>query len=101
MHGLAMGRGASGGDVDVFDEDEQDSTVRYFHINACGPGGVAEADGGFAKKLLNTAIKFSARNPIGYMEWPRDWCRVKWSPGEICNTGGEDYLIPFRDVGEK
>ena len=23
--------------------------------------------------------------------------RVKWAPGEVCNTGGDDYLVPFND----
>ena len=53
------------------------------------------------KKILDTAIKYSSRNPKGYMEWPRDWSRVRWAPGELCNTGGDDYLMPFRDVGEE
>ena len=32
------------------------------------------------------------------MEWPRDWARVRWAPGELCNTGGDDYLVPFNLV---
>ena len=31
------------------------------------------------------------------MEWPRDIMRVKWAPGEVCNTGGDDYLVPFSE----
>ena len=27
--------------------------MSYFHIQACGPGGVADADGGFAERILN------------------------------------------------
>ena len=23
--------------------------------------------------------------------------RVKWAPGEVCNTGGDDYLVPFNE----
>ena len=34
------------------------------------------------------------------MEWPRDWARVRWAPGELVNTGGEDYLVPFNLVPE-
>ena len=29
------------------------------------------------------------------MKWPGDLVKVKWSPGEISLTGGEDYLVPF------
>lgn len=63
MPGLAMGRGGATGEAEIFDDEEEDSCVRYFHIQACGPGGIAEADGGFAKKLLDTAIKYSAKSP--------------------------------------
>lgn len=29
------------------------------------------------------------------MQWPGDWMKVKWAPGECCSSGGEDYLVPF------
>jgi len=32
MPGLAMGRGAGGGETEIFDEEEEDAAVRYFHI---------------------------------------------------------------------
>ena len=47
MPGLATVRGAGG--IDSGDDDFEDSEMcKYFHIQACGPGGVADADGGFA-----------------------------------------------------
>ena len=47
MPGLATGRGAGGNDVDDAD-DWNCEMCKYFHIQACGPGGIADADGGFA-----------------------------------------------------
>ena len=23
--------------------------------------------------------------------------RVKWAPGEVCNTGGDDFLVTFNE----
>ena len=101
MPGLAMGRGVAGVDAnDDYGSEEEDSLCKYFHIQACGPGGIADADGGFAKRLLDTGIKYSNKEPKGFMEWPRDWSRVRWAPGELCNTGGDDYLVPFNLVPE-
>ena len=31
------------------------NAVNYTHIQACGPGGVADADGGFAQKFYEFA----------------------------------------------
>ena len=30
------------------DFEEAQAPIRYIHVQACGPGGVADADGGFA-----------------------------------------------------
>ena len=98
MPGLATGRGAGGGEMEDGDDWNTDM-CKYFHIQACGPGGIADADGGFANRIYDHCVKMSKRAPIGYMEWPRDWMRVRWAPGEICNSGGEDYFLPFRPDG--
>ena len=51
--GLVAGRGS--GDVDGQSMEENESEPnKYFHIQACGPGGIADADGGFAERLLKT-----------------------------------------------
>ena len=42
-------------------EEDEDAPIRYIHIQACGKGGVAAADGGVAERLYNHAIKFAAR----------------------------------------
>ena len=68
---------------------------KYFHISACGPGGIADADGGFAKRLLECCKKYAGRNPKGYMRWPHDFSKTRWAPGEMSMSGGEDYLMPF------
>ena len=50
------GRGVGGGD-DFNEENEEDTVCRYFHVQACGPGGIADADGGFAKRLYDHCVK--------------------------------------------
>ena len=42
-----------------FNEEHEDTVCKYFHIQACGPGGIADADGGFAKRLYDHAAKMS------------------------------------------
>ena len=78
---------------------EDSEPCKYFQIQACGPGGIADADGGFAKRLLDVCQKYAAKStpsaPAGFMEWPRDFSKVKWKPGELTMSGGEDYLVPF------
>ena len=77
-------------------EENPEDQNKYFHIQACGPGGIADADGGFAEKVLDCCEKYSQRAPDqGFMSWPADFSRVKWTPGEIHNEGGETYLMPF------
>ena len=47
-------------------EENEDAPTKYFHIQACGPAGIAEADGGFAETLFNTCKKYADRNQ-GFM----------------------------------
>ena len=94
MPGLAVGRGAGGQD-DEEPSGDSDAPNRYFQLTACAPGGIADADGGFAKKVLDVCIKHASRKPEGFMYWPRDFSKAKWSPGEMSTGGGEDYLVPF------
>ena len=57
-------------------------TCKYFQITACAPGGVADADGGFAKKLYDICAMFAAKDPNpGFMRWPVDFMLVDLSPG--------------------
>ena len=95
MPGLASGRGVGHNDEESADEEDDEMPCKYFHIQACGPGGIADADGGFAKRLLECCKKFAGRNPKGYMKWPYDFAKTRWTPGEMSMTGGEDYLMPF------
>ena len=88
------GRG-EGGFEDFNDEDE-DTVCKYIHIQACGPGGIADADDGLAKRLHDHCIKMSKRAPVGQIKFPRDWIRVKWAPGEVCLSGGDDYNVEFK-----
>ena len=99
--GLNAGRGKGDGGMQDLDSDESDAETpcKYFQIQACGPNGIAEADGGFAKRLYETCSKFAekntAENPRGFMIWPGDLAKAKWTPGEITLSGGDDYLVPF------
>ena len=96
MPGLATGRGAGSVDEEYNDgDDDEELPCKYFHIQACGPGGIADADGGFAKRLLDCCNKFVERDPKGFMKWPNDFGKVRWKPGEMSMTGGEDYMMPF------
>ena len=57
MPGLS---GKQRGDGVALEDDPKELEVcNYFHIQACPPGGVADADSGFAKKILDRAIKMS------------------------------------------
>ena len=44
-------------------EENPEDQNKYFHIQACGPGGIADADGGFAEKVLDCCEKYSQRAP--------------------------------------
>ena len=52
MPGLVAGRGAGSGEFQEESSDDE-NPCKYFHLQACGPGGIADADGGFAKRLLD------------------------------------------------
>ena len=75
---------------------DMEAPCRYFHITACAPGGIADGDGGFAERICNHAVKCAQKEPAGQLEFPKDWLRVKWSPGKISSDGGSDYLVPFQ-----
>ena len=77
-------------------EGDEDMPIKYFHIQSCGPGGIAQADGGFAKKLFDHCSKVSKRTPdANFMLWPIDFTKVRWNPGQIIMEGGAQYLMPF------
>ena len=73
MQGLASGRGVGGQDEEC--DSSEDEICKYFHLQACGPGGIADADGGFAKKLFDTCEKYAGKKPKGYMQWPQDFTK--------------------------
>ena len=78
MPGLCeTGRGISQPIVESADSDDE-APNKYIHIQACGPGGIADADGGFAERIYNHSVKYAAKNPVGFVEFPRDWLRVQW-----------------------
>ena len=63
-------------------------------MQACAPGGVADADGGFANRVLDLAISSTRRVPtVGSMEFPTDWLRANWGEGEVHALGGEPYQL--------
>ena len=56
--------------------------MSYFHIQACGPGGVADADGGFAERILNF-LSEKALNKGGFLVFPHDWQSFDLKEGEL------------------
>ena len=93
--GLATSRGSGDVDEESMEENESEPN-KYFHIQACGPGGIADADGGFAARLFKICQKNASKEPDkGFMLWPTDFQRVTWKPGQIISEGGEPYLMPF------
>ena len=73
--------------------------MRYTHIQACGPGGIAEADGGFAKRFHDFAEQRAKINPEGILNFPSDFIKGDWRPGQIITAGGEDFQLTF-DIEE-
>ena len=65
----------------------------YFHIQACPPNGVAEADGGFAERVLNFIVKRATIKPAGSLEFPTDWTKENWEPGEIALKASKPYTV--------
>ena len=49
---LAKGMGRNESEEESFQQETEHNYVKYFHLTACSPGGIAKADGGFAKNLL-------------------------------------------------
>ena len=93
---LIGGRNTAAEERDDTSESGDEEPVKYFHLTACHPGGIAHADGGFAAKVLDRCKKWTAKAPnAGFMEWPRDFQKAKWGDGEIKSSGGSDYLVPF------
>ena len=74
-------------------EEQDDEVCWYFHASACGPGGITDADSKFAKRLHDHSVAMFQKKPVGKMEFPGDWLRIKISPGEIKLDGGDDYVI--------
>ena len=56
--------------------DDEEAPCRYFHVQACGPGGIADADAGFAKKIFDHSEKFAQKNPVGFVTFPSDFIKV-------------------------
>ena len=79
------------------DEQEQDEEepCKYFHVQACGPGGIADADGGFAERLYNHSVKYAKKDPLGFVEFPRAFLKSTWTPGQVQSLCGEDYQLAF------
>ena len=93
---IAKGRGIGGQELNDLDDDAQEEApCKYFHIQACGPGGIAEADANFAKRILTRCVRVAKKDPVGFMKWPADFAEVSWAPGEINNSGGASYQMPF------
>ena len=78
--------------IEIVDQCGAD-LVKYTHIQACGPGGIAEADGGFAKRFHDFAEERSKMHPEGILSFPSDFIKGDWRPGQIITSGGEDFEL--------
>ena len=91
LHEIEKKRGSQ------YEEDEleqgENEPCKYFHIQACGPGGVADADGGFAEKVYNHSVKFAKKDQVGVVKFPKHFHKLTW-PG-IFGRGGKDYSLAF------
>ena len=81
--------------MDDIAEDDEEAPYRYFHVQACEPGGIADADAGFAKKIFDHSLKYAQKNPMGFVTFPSDFIKQKWNHVEVRTNGGGDYLVPF------
>ena len=86
----------------MFDDKKPHS---YFHIQACGPGGIADADGGFAARILSFIIKKASTKPWGSLVFPTDWTTENWNKGEVVVKGAVPYSVEaherFRSIGKE
>ena len=90
---FATGRGV-GVNMSEEEDEVEEAICRYFHIQACAPGGIADADGGFAERIFAAAQKYSKKRG-GSISIPSNWLATSWKPGEVHTSGGADYTLPF------
>ena len=92
MEGLWKLYGGKGSDQI---EEFRTEAANYTHIQACGPGGIAEADGGFALKFLEYAEARAKIDPVGKLSFPSDFVQGDWRPGQLITSGGKDFSLPY------
>ena len=93
LHEATIGKGVAQREAES--EEEEEACNRYFHIQACGPGGIAAADAGFAELLLKSSVKYAQREPKGLVTFPTDWQNSNWGEGGIFSNGGMPYQVKF------
>ena len=83
-------------DVDAVDE----KPVMYFHVTACGPGGIADLAGNFARNIYKAVKRHGKRPPEAYMSYPTDWEKCKLSDKGIMSKkpGGDPYYIQIQNL---
>ena len=75
--------------------EKEDNHCRYFHIQASGPLEAALTGNKFVERVNEYATECSGKYPRQFVNFPSDWTKENWNPGEIISTGGKDYLVPF------
>ena len=71
------------------------AVCKYAHLQACEAGGFADADGGFARGLLDHCIRESGTFPRNFLSLPQAWVKEPWKKGEVHTSGGESFLVLF------
>ena len=79
-----------------FHDDEKPQS--YFHVQACGPGGIADADGGFAQRIISFIIRKASTKPRGSLVFPTDWTTVNWKQGEVVIKGAVPYRVEANEM---
>ena len=97
LYATTIGKGVA--EREAESEEEEETCNRYFHIQACGPGGIAPADAGFAELLLKRSVKYAQRKPAGLVSFPTDWQNSNWDKGGIFSNGGMPYQVKFNADG--
>ena len=70
---------------------------KYFHITACGPGGVADANGGFALRLKQACEEAASKGQNhNFINVPSALQEMSWNPqGGYFTESGPSYLVPY------
>ena len=71
----AFGNELFGGRLTGYSEHQTEGLCKFIRIDSAIPGGVAPADSGFTKVLLDHSVACASSEPTGLINFPMDWTR--------------------------